>query len=375
MRSRNPLFRALGPLFLYLLGPALVVAQTDTLRLVFTGDIMGHSPQITSAQLVKNQEYDYTPCFQYIKPILQQADLAIGNLELTLPGQPPYTGYPMFRSPDALAVALKDAGFDILVTANNHSNDSHGAGVTSTIQTLEDLGFLQTGTFKNQRDRDAFYPLMVYKKGFKLAFLNYTYDTNGVPTQAPTIVNLIDTVRMGLDLAEARARKPHFIIAVMHWGLEYQLQENAEQRRLARFLIRNGADLVIGMHPHVVQPIRTESVTLPNDTRKEAIVVYSLGNFISNQQQPNTDGGILFQVDLLKTKGSPQVRVGQHGFLPIWRYIHKSATGKSTFYTLPIARLERNPELFKSMATTARTAMLRYVAGVRKRLNYPEMKP
>ena len=355
--------------------PFFLAAQTDTLRLLFTGDIMGHSPQITSAQLVKNKTYDYHPCFEYIQPVLRQADLAIGNLELTLPGAPPYTGYPMFRSPDALATALKDAGFDILVTANNHANDSHALGVTHTIRTLNDLGFLQTGTFKDQRDRTAFYPLMVYKNGFKLAFLNYTYDTNGVPTQAPTIVNRIDTVQIAADLAEARARKPHFIIVVMHWGIEYQLQENAEQRRLARFLIRNGADMVIGMHPHVVQPIRTERVTLPDGTTKEAIVVYSLGNFISNQQQPNTDGGILFQVDLLKNKGFPQVRVGAHGIIPVWRYIHKSATGKTTFYTLPVAPLERNPDAFRGMSATARAAMLRSVASVRKRLNYAEIKP
>lgn len=374
MQAKN-LCGALTAFCLAMLGPVWLAAQTDTLRLVFTGDIMGHSPQIASAQVANTRDFDYKPCFQYIKPILQQADLAIGNLELTLPGKPPYTGYPMFRSPDALAVALKDAGLDILVTANNHSNDSHGLGVTNTIRTVEDLGFLQTGTFRNQRDRDAFYPLMVYKNGFKLAFLNYTYDTNGVPTQAPTIVNLIDTVRMGLDLAEARARKPHFIIVVMHWGIEYQLVENAEQRRLARFLIRNGADIVIGMHPHVVQPVRTERVMLPNGAQKEAIVAYSLGNFISNQQQPNTDGGILFQVDLLKTQGSPQVRIGQHGIIPIWRYIHKPASGKSTFYALPIAWMERNPKLFTDMAATARSAMLRYVAGVRRRLNYAEVKP
>jgi len=374
MYSENRLSGTWRVALFLLCWPVFLPAQTDTLRLLFTGDIMGHAPQISSAQVGKTKEYDYHACFQYIQPVLQQADLAIGNLELTLPGTPPYTGYPMFRSPDALATALKDAGFDILVTANNHANDSHALGVTHTINTLNDLGFLQTGTFKNQRDRNAFYPLMVYKNGFKLAFLNYTYDTNGVPTQAPTIVNRIDTVQMVADLAEARARKPHFIIAIMHWGIEYQLKENAEQRQLARLLIRNGADMVIGMHPHVVQPIRTESVTMLNGSRKEAIVVYSLGNFISNQQQPNTDGGILFQVDLLKTKGSPQVRVGQHGMIPVWRYIHKT-TGKATFYTLPVAMLERNAGLFPGMATTARAAMLRYVEGVRKRLNYAEVKP
>lgn len=367
MNLRFPLLIALC---LLALRPAF--SQTDTLRLLFAGDIMGHSPQIQSAATGKG-EYDYTPCFRYIKPIIEQADLAIGNLELTLPGKPPYTGYPMFRSPDALARALKDAGFDILVTANNHSNDSRGAGVVSTLETVRKLGFQQTGTFRDQRDRNTAYPLMVYKNGFKIALLNYTYDTNGIPTEAPTVVNLIDTALMQADLAEARARKPHYIIVVMHWGIEYQLKENAEQQRLARFLVRNGADMVIGAHPHVVQPIKKERVTMPNGTEKEAIVVYSMGNFISNQRQPNTDGGILFQVDLLKTKGSPQVRVGRQGYIPVWRYIHKPAGGKATYYTLPVSRLERNPDLFKGMAPASRTAMLKFTEALRKRVNYTEL--
>jgi poly-gamma-glutamate synthesis protein (capsule biosynthesis protein) len=352
--------------------PDFAFSQTDTLRLIFAGDIMGHAPQITSAKV--GNTYDYEPCFRYVKPIIQQADLAIGNLELTLPGKPPYNGYPMFRSPNELGKALKGAGFDILVTANNHSNDSRGAGVTNTILTLRDQEFLQTGTFLDQRDRTAHYPLMVYKNGFKIALLNYTYGTNGVPTEAPTIVNLIDKEQMAKDLAEAVARKPHYIIAIMHWGLEYQLTENAEQRDLAQFLIRNGADMVIGSHPHVVQPIRTEKVAMPDGTQKEALVVYSLGNFISNQQQPHTDGGILFQVDLLKTKGSPAVRIGQHGMIPVWRYIHKSATGKTTYYAVPISRAEANTSLIPGMSELGKTNMKKYVDALRKRLAYKELK-
>lgn len=342
-------------------------AQTDTLRLIFAGDIMGHAPQIKSAETGPGK-YDYRPCFKYIKPILERADLAIGNLELTLPGKGPYSGYPMFRSPDALAEALKYAGFDIIVTANNHSNDSRGPGVIHTIETLRDLGFQQTGTFKNQRDRGLFYPLMVYKNGFKLAMLNYTYDTNGVPTQEPTVVNLIDTAQMARDLAEARARKPHFIIVVMHWGIEYQLEENADQRRLAQSLIRNGADMVIGSHPHVVQPIRWESGVAPDGAPKKVLVVYSLGNFISNQQKPGTDGGILFQVDLLHRKGVPHAEVGPYGFLPVWRYVHKQTNGKSTYYALPVAPYERNPDAAPDLTLSAQQAMLRYAEGVRKRL-------
>ena len=358
----------------YIISPENCFSQTDTLRLIFAGDIMGHAPQISSAQIQLNKTYDYEPCFRYVKPILEQADLAIGNLELTLPGKPPYQGYPMFRSPDDLARALKGAGFDILVTANNHSNDSRGNGVVQTINTVRNLDFLQTGTFLDARDRAAHYPLMVYKNGFKIALLNYTYGTNGVPTDAPTIVNLIEKDQMAKDLAEAVARKPHYIIVVMHWGLEYQLVENQEQRDLAKFLVSHGADMVIGSHPHVVQPIRTERVTMPDGSEKEALVVYSLGNFISNQQQPNTDGGILFQVDLLKKKGSPAVWVGQHGMVPVWRYIHKQASGKTTFYAVPIARAEANLDLVPGMALTAQNTMLKFAENLRKRINYKELK-
>lgn len=369
MLRKNCLFA-----LLLLLSAAALPAQPDTLRLIFAGDIMGHTPQIKSAETASGK-YDYTPCFRYIKPVLSKADLAVGNLELTLPGKPPYTGYPMFRSPDALAPALKDAGFDLLVTANNHANDGHGIGVSHTIEVLQQEGFLQTGTFKNQRERNALYPLMVYKDGFKIAFLNYTYGTNGVPTEAPTIVNLIDSVQIKADLAEARARQPDCIIVVMHWGLEYQLAENPEQRAIARLLIANGADLVIGSHPHVVQPIKKESATGPDGVRREAVVVYSMGNFISNQQQANTDIGILFQVEIVKNKGVSKARVGSYGYVPVWRYIHKSVNGKTTYYALPVSRIERQADLLPGMPEASRTAMLQSAATVRKRLaGVPEIR-
>lgn len=328
-------------------------AQTDTLRLLFAGDIMGHSMQIKSAE-VSPGVYDYRPCFRYISSMLERADIALGNLELTLPGQPPYTGYPMFRSPDALGVALREAGFDVLVTANNHSNDARGKGVVNTIETLRRLGFQQTGTFKNPRERDLFYPLMIYRNGFKIALLNYTYGTNGIPTDPPTIVNMLDTAQMAADLTEARARKPHFIIAFVHWGSEYQTEENAGQRQLAHFLIRNGADLVVGAHPHVVQPIKVETVILPDGSRRSAVVAYSLGNFISNQQKIGTDGGILFGVELLHREGVPRAEVGRYGYVPVWRYVHRDAQGRAAFYVLPAAKgapadLQMSQEAIRAM--------------------------
>lgn len=343
------------------------------LRLIFAGDVMGHAPMVKSAAIAGGK-YDYRPCFKYIKPLIEQADIAVANLELTLPGKPPYTGYPMFRSPDALGEALKDAGFDLLVTANNHSNDARGTGVVKTIETVQNQGFEQTGTFKTASDRASRYPLILEKKGFKIAFLNYTYDTNGVPTDPPTIVNLIDSVQMKLDLAEARRKRPDYIFVVMHWGLEYQLTENQAQRDLARMLIRHGADMVIGAHPHVVQPIKKETVVGVGGERREALVVYSMGNFISNQKQPHTDGGILFQVDLAKKTPQSPVELFEYGFIPVWRYIHKNAAGKTTYFALPIARLEKNPKLFPEMSAAAVSKMKAYAAGVRKRLVCPEYK-
>lgn len=373
-RSANWLYPVLLLAFLAPFAPATAQIKTDTLRLLFAGDVMGHAPQITSAQLVKDKKYDYEPCFQYVKPIVSEADLAIANLELTLPGKPPYTGYPMFRSPDALAEALKNTGFDVLVTANNHSNDARGSGVISTIRTLDRLKLSHTGTFASARERDTQYPLILSKNGFRLALLNYTYGTNGVPTDSPTIVNLIDKTRIAADLEKAKSLKPHYIIAFMHWGLEYQLTENAEQRDLAAFLARNGADLVIGAHPHVVQPVRQEQTSTPEEPDKSVVVVYSLGNYISNQLKPHTDGGIMFEVELLKKEGADKAETGRNGIIPVWRYIHREPTGKTAYFAVPIARAEADPALIPDMAPAAKAAMLQFAADLRKRIGYNEIR-
>ena len=373
-RSANWLYPVLLLAFLAPFAPATAQIKTDTLRLLFAGDIMGHAPQITSAEVIKDKKYDYEPCFQYVKPIVSEADLAIANLELTLPGKPPYTGYPMFRSPDALADALKNTGFDVLVTANNHSNDARGSGVISTIRTLDRLKLSHTGTFASARERDTQYPLILSKNGFRLALLNYTYGTNGVPTDSPTIVNLIDKTRISADLEKAKSLKPHYIIAFMHWGLEYQLTENAEQRDLAAFLARNGADLVIGAHPHVVQPVRQEQTSTPEEPDKSVVVVYSLGNYISNQLKPHTDGGIMFEVELLKKEGADKAETGRNGIIPVWRYIHREPTGKTAYFAVPIARAEADPALIPDMAPAAKAAMLQFAADLRKRIGYNEIR-
>jgi poly-gamma-glutamate capsule biosynthesis protein CapA/YwtB (metallophosphatase superfamily) len=343
-------------------------AQEDTLSLLFAGDIMNNQAMLDAACIEKDKKYDYTPCFKYISPILESADLAIGNLELTLPGAPPYTGFPKFRSPEAYAKALRKAGFDVLVTANNHSNDSGPAGVAKTIDILRRQGFIQTGTFKNAAERKVGHPLLVKKNGFTLALLNYTHHTNGIATKPPVIVNRIPkTEQIKKDMAAARALKADFIIVFLHWGEELFTTENAAQRNLAKTFIAEGANLIVGAHPHVVQPLRTETVTTKTG-EKSALVAYSLGNFISNMYQTEASGSVLLRVQLVKTRNQAGARMLTHDFAPIWRYIHKPQKGRHTYYVLPVLQVERNAKLVPGMPEAERRKMSAWSKSVISRL-------
>ena len=330
---------------IFLLLFSTLKSQTDAdyihqLDMIFVGDIMGHGPQIKSAEVIKDSIYNYNPCFEFVAPIIQEADLAIGNLELTLPGKGPYSGYPRFRSPDQIADALQQAGFDLLVTANNHSNDGNKIGVENTIKTLRSRYFYQTGTFLNQLDRDVFYPLIVYKGVFKIAFLNYTYGTNGLPTPKPTIVNLIDEDQIKADLETAQQMEPDFIIVLMHWGYEYQINENKEQKALSKKIFEWGGDLIVGAHPHVVQPVKKMVVTRPDSSQFEGVVAYSLGNFISNQRKTLTDLGLMFDIKLEKNLITNETKLVDHSYVPVYRHIETPKSGKRTYKILPISTFE-----------------------------------
>jgi len=312
-------------------------AAEAKLRVVFTGDIMGHDTQIASALATGNPGYDYNPCFQYLKPYFKEADIVIGNLEVTLAG-PPYQGYPKFSSPDELADALKEAGFDILVMANNHAVDRDREGLERTIAQLNRRGIVHTGTFTGPGERSLYYPLVVEKNGIRIALLNYTYGTNGLVVPPPAIINRIDTLQIRDDLRRAATAEPDFILVVIHWGNEYERIENSTQEELAEFLFRNGADAIIGSHPHVVQPIHGEL--------KGNLVAYSMGNFISNQRNRYRDGGIVFQLDLVK--GTRGTAIKGNAYLPFW--VWKPTTKKGTLFTLVPANLD--PSLLTDLPMT-----------------------
>ena len=277
--------------FLLILNP---VKGQDTLKLslLFTGDIMQHDSQIHAAFNPDSSVYSYKPCFDPIRTELASADLTIGNLELTF-GGPPYKGYPQFSAPDELMTTLKDAGFDVLVTANNHCLDRGALGLERTLEMINQASILHTGTFKDTLEWLNEYPLVISRSGFRLSLLNYTYGTNGMPLTFPNMVNMIDTIRLEQDLIKAKLQDTDAIIVFFHWGKEYERQPNVRQRDLTEFCFKHGAKLVIGSHPHVLQPM---------EWRKESdqFIAYSLGNFVSGQYDRYKNGGAMLHIDLKK---------------------------------------------------------------------------
>ena len=270
---------------------------TDTtarITLLFAGDLMQHITQINAAR-VAGDKYDYTDCFALVRPLIEEADIAIGNFEVTL-GVNPYRGYPCFSAPDDYVLAIRDAGFDVLLTANNHCLDSGRKGLERTIRMLDSLRIPHCGTYATPEARQKEYPLLIEKKGFRLALLNYTYGTNGLVVKAPNVVNYIDTAVIARDIVAAQAMQPDAIICCIHWGLEYQTLQNREQEQLADWLLAHGVTHIIGSHPHVVQPIEVRGT---NDADRH-LVVYSLGNYLSNMMKKNCDGGLMVTLELEK---------------------------------------------------------------------------
>ena len=296
----------------------------ETITLIFAGDIMHHMPQMNAAYVPETNSLDYTPCFQFVKPAIEKADLAFCNLETSLGGKP-YAGYPRFSSPDELLFALKDIGFDVIQMANNHVIDQGSRGLERTIQLIQNEGLHPIGAYIDKDQRDTQYPLIFKVKGVKIAVLNCTYGTNGLIIKKPTIVNLMDSVLILQDIQRAKELSADIIILLPHWGYEYHLKSSDIQHNYADFFIENGVDLIVGTHPHVVQDVAFKA-----SKKKDKIVpvFYSLGNFISNQQQKYKNGGILARI-LIDTE---KKHISSVSYIPT--YVYKGYLNKKRQYYL-----------------------------------------
>ena len=254
---------------------------------------MMHGSQIENAYR-GNGTYDFSSYFQYLKPRISSADLAIANMEFPLAGEP-YTGYPSFSAPDMIASYMADCGVDVFLAANNHIFDKGGSGAQRTIDKYRELhethGVMFLGIAEDSEEMAQNCPLMIGIKGMRLALLNFTYATNGGRRNGwPKVCYMDDRNAIWEGIATAHRKDADMIIAMPHWGNEYELHHSQEQEDTAEWLIEEGVDAVIGTHPHVVQ----DTETIYRDG-KAIPIAYSLGNAVSNMSAINT------QVELMIT--------------------------------------------------------------------------
>ena len=279
-----------------------LLQSNNPVELLFIGDAMQHMAQITAASR-GDGTYDYSQCFALIEDEVRAADYAVVNLEVTLGGKP-YSGYPCFSAPDSYARQLRDSGFDLFLTANNHCLDTRDRGLARTIATLDSLGVPHLDTYVNATERARLMPHITTIRGIRFAFINYTYDTNGITVQRDAVVDYIDRDLIARDVKAARDAGAQVIVACMHWGIEYTLVPVQEQRDLADFLVDQGVDLIIGGHPHVVEPMEVRHSDRYN---KDVLLVYSLGNFISNMNDPDCRGGAWVKVGVAMMGDKPVI--------------------------------------------------------------------
>lgn len=332
--------------------PPIVVPEPyyTEAKLVAVGDIMMHLPQTQSGYDATAKTYNFDTFFTEITPYLE-GDWVIGNLEVPLAGNLSYSGYPQFNAPPELADSLKLAGFNILSTTNNHSLDRREKGVLATLDNLRSRGIVPVGTAATPEEAEVI--TLVTHQDVSMAILAYTYGTNGIPMPEgkPYLVSLIDEPRMKADIKKAHELGAELITVVLHFGNEYQLQPSEEQRLLVDMLFRAGADIILGSHPHVIQPYEIVNVTTDEGIQKKGVVIYSMGNFISNQDRflnknKPTDVGVIFEVGIRKHYPDLTVELTEVKAIPT--YVHKyKDNGKSRYRVLPLEAIlsERDDDL------------------------------
>lgn len=295
-------------------------AVDTTFTLTAIGDVMCHNTQYWDAYNKDTDTYDFSYVFENIKNYIEAADISIGSLETSFAGKDRgYSNYPTFNSPDALAYDLKEMGLDILSTAGNHCLDKGFSGLSRTIDVLDDAGLKHLGTYKTEEEQNQI--LIQDVKGVKIAFINYTYGTNGIPVPSGKdfCVNLIDKDLIKKHIQTAKEQNVDMIVACMHWGTEYRTTSNPEQEELADFLFQNGVDVILGNHPHVLEQMEKRTITLEDGTTKDGFVIYACGNFICDQNAENTRNSIILNLTITK-HANGKITIDKADYVPIYMY-------------------------------------------------------
>lgn len=293
------------------------IQAQESATIVAVGDTMCHDSVNNTHYNKKTKRYDYSPIFKNVKHYFKDKTIAVANLETTMNPKRKVSGYPQFNSPARLAKDLKDLGIDLTTTANNHCLDTGYQGIVSTIKILNQNKLAHTGTFTSQKARNTI--LMKNLNGIKTAFLAFTYETNGLRTNKSYAVNYIDKKEMKRQIGLAKKAGAQAIVVSMHWGIEYHTQPSREQKDLAKFLVKNGVNVILGSHPHVLQPMKRITVK-DHGKVKKGFVIYSLGNFFSAQRKPHTQEAIILRLKLVKDQKG--VHVGKVSYAPIYTGKH-----------------------------------------------------
>ena len=295
-------------------------AEPITFTLTSLGDTLCHNTQYWDAYNSKTDEYDFSYVYEDIKNYTLSSDITIGSLETTFAGKEKgYSNYPTFNTPDSLATALKDIGVDVVSLAGNHALDYGYTGLCRTIDVFNNIGLSHLGTYKTAEDQEKI--LIKDVKGVKIAFINYTYGTNGIPLPSGKdfCVNLIDKDFIKKQINQAKEQNVDMIVACMHWGTEYRTTANSEQKDLANFLFENGVDVILGNHPHVLEPMEKKTITLQDGTTKDVFVVYALGNFTADQRDEITRDSAILNLTITKNSDS-KISIDKVNYVPIYMY-------------------------------------------------------
>lgn len=279
---------------------------------------MCHSTNFKDAYSETTKTYDFMHMFENVKEYLSNADITVGNLETTFSGSKRvYSGYPTFNTPEILGKNLKDLGVDVLATANNHCMDKGYTGLVSTLDYLDEYGISHMGTYRSKEEQNKI--LVKDINGIKIAFLAFTYGTNGItiPKDKTYSVNLInkDLIKEQINLAQKE--NVDLICVNMHWGLEYKLRQNSTQEELADFLFKNGVDIILGSHPHVLEPMEKRTIELEDGNTKDGFVIYSLGNFVSGQIYENTKSTVILDIQVTKNS-EDKITIDSIKYTPVY---------------------------------------------------------
>lgn len=311
----------------------------------FVGDLMCHSPQYNYARVNKDS-FDFRPVFREVRKYFQFSDFTIGNLETVTGGRiVGYSGYPFFNTPDEYIYSLKDAGFDLLITANNHSMDKGEQGVLRTIEQIKLNGLHYAGTASDQTDRDS---LKIFNiNGIQISVLSYTFGTNNIPKPRGKdyLVNIIDYDLIRNDINSARKLNPDIIVIYYHFGDEYKRFPNQHQKDVIDSTVKFGADIIIGSHPHVIQ--HTDFFTSSGANLNKGFIAYSLGNFISNQRWRFSDAGVILNIRLTKNRYSESIFISEVTYLPTWVFKGRTENGNE-YIILPSERYDDSTYYFLS---------------------------